>query len=156
MSVNDKKLNQGFGADVYPGVANPTASSNLSNPMRNNMVEDPTSAERGAGAGPDFDGDRQAKRNFSKTAGVVEGRPGIIESAQIDPLSETSNKDDGWANASQTPGGAQTRTAGVAGTATNLASGAASVASGTAQAAYGYAMGDEQAKKAGKEAVFGK
>ncbi|KAI5899689.1 uncharacterized protein SCHCODRAFT_02605840 [Schizophyllum commune H4-8] len=152
MSVNDKQLNQGFGADVYPGSANPTSSSNHANPMRNNFVDDPTTASRGAGAGPNFDGDRQAQRNFSQTAGVVEGRPGIIESSHIDPLSETANKDDGWANATQTP-----RTqAGIAGTAKNIATSAATVASGTAQAAYGFAMGDEQAKKAGKEAVFGK
>ena len=110
MSVNDKQLNQGFGgcnsaedvqrreadrhsgADVYPGSANPTSSSNHANPMRNNFVDDPTTASRGAGAGPNFDGDRQAQRNFSQTAGVVEGRPGIIESTHIDPLSETANK----------------------------------------------------------------
>ena len=60
--------------------------------MRNNFVDDPTTASRGAGAGPNFDGDRQAQRNFSQTAGVVEGRPGIIESTHIDPLSETANK----------------------------------------------------------------
>ncbi|KAL1746363.1 hypothetical protein HDZ31DRAFT_72944 [Schizophyllum fasciatum] len=153
MSVNDKGLNQGFGADVYPGVANPTGSSNHANPMRNNFVDDPTSEARGAGAGPNFDGDRQAKRNFSQTAGVVEGRPGIIESTHIDPLSESANKDDGWANATQTPGRHQ---ATVADTAKSIATSAAAVATGTAQAAYGYAVGDEQAKKAGKEAVFGK
>ena len=46
----------------------------------------------GAGAGPGFDGHEQAARNFSQTAGVVEGRPGIIESTNIDPLNENSNK----------------------------------------------------------------
>ncbi|KAL0579946.1 hypothetical protein V5O48_002030 [Marasmius crinis-equi] len=38
-------------------------------------------------------------------AGVVEARPGIIESSNIDPLNENSNKDDGWANAKSTTGG---------------------------------------------------
>ena len=55
-------------------------------------MTDPTSETRGAGAGSNFSGDKDAARNFSQTAGVVEGRPGIIESANIDPLNENSNK----------------------------------------------------------------
>ena len=47
---------------------------------------------RGAGAGDNFDGDKQAARTFKETAGVVEGRPGIIETTNIDPLNENSNK----------------------------------------------------------------
>ena len=56
------------------------------------QVTDPTSDASGAGAGATFAGGRDAARNFSRTAGVVEGRPGIIESANIDPLNEDSNK----------------------------------------------------------------
>ena len=55
------------------------------------QVTDPTSETRGAGAGANFTGDADAARNFKQTAGVVEGRPGIIESTHIDPLSEHSN-----------------------------------------------------------------
>lgn len=55
-------------------------------------MTDPTSSASGAGAGPNFAGGRDAARNFSQTAGVVEGRPGIIESTNIDPLNENSNK----------------------------------------------------------------
>lgn len=60
--------------------------------IRASQVTDPTSETVGAGAGENFSGHKDAQRNFSKTAGVVEGRPGIIESTHIDPLSETSNK----------------------------------------------------------------
>ena len=56
------------------------------------QVTDPADSEFGAGAGPNFDGHRQAARTFRQSAGVVEGRPGIIESTHIDPLSETSNE----------------------------------------------------------------
>jgi len=104
MSVNDRSLGGAVGVDTYPGVANPTSSSNISDPMSTNFVTDPTTEDRGAGAGPNFDGDQQATRNFKQTAGVVEGRPGIIESTNIDPLNENSNKDDGWANATKQPG----------------------------------------------------
>jgi hypothetical protein len=56
------------------------------------QVNDPTTEETGAGAGSDFQGHEQAARNFRQTAGVVEGRPGLIESTNIDPLNENSNK----------------------------------------------------------------
>lgn len=46
----------------------------------------------GAGASSRFRGHEDAQKNFAQTAGVVEGRPGIIESANIDPLNENSNK----------------------------------------------------------------
>jgi hypothetical protein len=55
-------------------------------------VTDPASDETGAGAASNFDGGRQAQRTFSKTAGVVKGRPGIIEPTNIDPLNKNSNK----------------------------------------------------------------
>ncbi|KAJ4493497.1 hypothetical protein C8J55DRAFT_539923 [Lentinula edodes] len=92
MSVNDRSVGGAVGVDTYPGVANPTSSSDTSNPMVNNFVTDSTSEERGAGAGANFEGDRQAARNFSQTSGVVEGRPGVIESSNIHPLNENSNK----------------------------------------------------------------
>ncbi|KAJ8078625.1 hypothetical protein AAF712_001389 [Marasmius tenuissimus] len=50
--------------------------------------------------------------------GVVEARPGIIESSNIDPLNENSNKDDGWANATSTTNSGESMTS----KATNMAS----------------------------------
>lgn len=54
-------------------------------------MDDPTTEERGAGAGPNFQGHIQATKNFKNTAGVIEGRPGIIESTHIDPLKENTS-----------------------------------------------------------------
>ncbi|TFK45990.1 hypothetical protein OE88DRAFT_1668386 [Heliocybe sulcata] len=157
MSLNDKDITLGGnkGVDLHPGVANPTISSTHADPLAANFVTDPTTDEMGAGAQSNFDGDRQAKRNFSKTAGVVESRPGIIESTNIDPLNEHSNDDDGWANATTTKS-TGTTTSGVGATASNVVSGATSVATGAAKLAYGTVAGDEAAKQAGKEAVWGK
>jgi len=154
MSLNDKDITLGGsrGVDIHPGVANPTTSSTHADPLAANFVTDPTTEETGAGAPSNFDGHRQAKRNFSSTAGVIESRPGIIETTNIDPLSEHSNDDDGWANATN----AKSTTSGVGSTSTSMLSGAASVASGTAKMAYGTVAGDEAAKQAGKEAVWGK
>jgi hypothetical protein len=55
------------------------------------QVTDPTTSERGAGAGPNFEGDKQAKRLFKETAGVIEAEPGIIESTNVHPLRPDSN-----------------------------------------------------------------
>lgn len=59
---------------------------------RSAQVTDPTTDSFGAGVGSNFTGHEDAARNFRKTAGVVEGRPGIVESTNIDPLNENSNK----------------------------------------------------------------
>ncbi len=56
------------------------------------QVTDPTDETLGVGAAGNFTGHKEAARNFSQSAGVVEGRPGIIETANIDPLNENSNK----------------------------------------------------------------
>ncbi|OCH89112.1 hypothetical protein OBBRIDRAFT_836096 [Obba rivulosa] len=163
MSLNDKDLTLGGnqGVDLYPGVANPTQSSINADPLAANFVTDPTTDVTGAGAPANFTGHEQAARNFSKTAGVVEGRPGIIESTNIDPLNENSNKDDGWANASRSTGSGAAGTAtgvtsGVVNTAASAATTAASMAGGAAKMAYGHLAGDEATKQAGKEAVWGK
>ncbi|OSX64804.1 hypothetical protein POSPLADRAFT_1044253 [Postia placenta MAD-698-R-SB12] len=180
MSLNDKDVTLGGnkGVDLHPGVANPTASSTHADPLAANFVRppwlqalapgiysqlplpgaqvtDPTTGALGAGAGGDFAGHREARRNFSKTAGVVEGRPGIIETTDIDPLNENSNKDDGWANATDAPSSRST-VSGAANTASSYAASAASVAAGAAKVAYGHVVGDEATKEAGKEAVWGK
>lgn len=57
-------------------------------------MKDPTTTEIGAGAGPGFDGPAQAQRFFNDTAGVVEGRPGVIETSSIEPLAKNSNLGD--------------------------------------------------------------
>ncbi|GJE98144.1 hypothetical protein PsYK624_143660 [Phanerochaete sordida] len=158
MSMNDKDstLYGARGVDVYPGVANPTESSRNDDPLQANFVTDPTTDSFGAGAPSNFTGHEDAARNFRQTAGVVEGRPGIIESTNIDPLNENSNKDDGWANARSTGTGIGAAASSVASTATSTAMSAANMAAGAARMAYGHAVGDEQAKQAGKEAVWGK
>ena len=117
MSLNDTDVTLGGnkGMSLHPVVANPTASSTHDNPLAANFVRphlpipdhllavscscndlmqvnDPTTDARGAGAGDNFVGHREARRNFSQSAGVVEGRPGIIETTNIDPLNEDSNK----------------------------------------------------------------
>ncbi|KAI0059088.1 hypothetical protein BV25DRAFT_1809609 [Artomyces pyxidatus] len=154
MSLNDRELGVGKGVDVHPGVANPTASNTHSDPLSSNFVTDPTASDFGAGAGPNFQGHKQAARTLKETSGVVEGRPGIIESTNIDPLNENSNKDDGWANATRTPG--SDSSGGVLSGAAGAAYGAANAAAGAAKYAYGHVAGDEQTKKAGSDALFGK
>ncbi|TBU46988.1 hypothetical protein BD309DRAFT_856928 [Dichomitus squalens] len=152
MSLNDTQLAANKAVDIYPGVANPTPSSVL-DPMHTNFVTDPTTDTLGAGASANFTGQQDAARNFKQTAGVVEGRPGIIESTHIDPLSEHSNDADGWANARSAGTGA-TRTGSLGGvsqtayeTASSVASGAASVASNAAQTAYKYVAGEDQSRR---------
>ncbi|RDX52674.1 hypothetical protein OH76DRAFT_1480298 [Lentinus brumalis] len=161
MSLNDTDVTLGGnrGVDLHPGVANPTISSTHADPMKANFVTDPTDETLGAGAAGNFTGHKEAARNFSQSAGVVEGRPGIIETANIDPLNENSNKDDGWANARSTSTGSgpalTERAGGVAqgayNTATTVASSAADMVSGAAQTAYKYVAGDEKSRQAGKE-----
>ncbi|KAF7796757.1 hypothetical protein EIP86_007940 [Pleurotus ostreatoroseus] len=156
MSLNDRDetLRGTMGVDTYPGVANPTRSSAISDPLEANFATDPTIDEAGAGAGPNFQGHKDAERAFKQTAGVVEGRPGIIESTNIDPLNENSNEDDGWANART--GGSSGITGTAWDTASGVASSAATMAGGAARMAYGHIAGDEDAKQAGKEAIWGK
>ncbi|KAJ7285922.1 hypothetical protein C8J57DRAFT_1431568 [Mycena rebaudengoi] len=157
MATNDKNIPGAgaMGVGVYPGVANPTSSSMPTNPMDTNFVTDPTTEERGAGAGPNFEGDKQAKRLFKETAGVIEGEPGIIESTNVHPLREDSNKDDGWAHATNPPAELTGKTSNTTYTEPGIAAQAAAVASGAAKMAYGYAVGDEGTKQAGKaEAIY--
>jgi len=156
MALNDRDptLGGALGVDAYPGVANPTKAGTHSNPLASNFVTDPTTDDRGAGAGANFHGDANAAKMFSQTAGVVEGRPNIIESTHIDPLAEGSNKDDGWANATITSS-TTTTTNGTSttGTVSNLASNATMMATGAAKLAYGHATGDEAHKAEGREAL---
>jgi hypothetical protein len=151
MSLNDREMlgSSAKGANVYPGIANPIPSG-TTNPISTNFVNNPTTSTRGAGAGPNFRGDKEAKRTLNQGAGVCEHHPGIIESTNIDPLNEDSNKDDGWANATKPPSGAGRSSE------QGYFSGATQFVTGGAQLAYGHLAGDEQAKRAGQKAVYGK
>ncbi|KAH7910658.1 hypothetical protein BJ138DRAFT_1008360 [Hygrophoropsis aurantiaca] len=142
MAVNDREIGANIGSDVHPGVANPTSHSQQSNPLVTNFVNDPTTDEVGAGAGSNFQGHQQAQRTFKETAGVVEGRPGIIESSNIDPLNENSNKDDGWANVKPTNS-----------TAPGVTDRLWNVADGVSNVAYGVLTGDKSATKSGKDSL---
>ncbi|KJA20205.1 hypothetical protein HYPSUDRAFT_820263 [Hypholoma sublateritium FD-334 SS-4] len=105
MALNDPRMTASSVKShvVYPGVANPTSKS-TTDAASANFVDNPTSRSAGAGAatsaGADsmFRGGRDARRSMKEQAGVIEAYPGIIESTNIDPLNENSNKDDGWAN----------------------------------------------------------
>ncbi|EIW85001.1 hypothetical protein CONPUDRAFT_47767 [Coniophora puteana RWD-64-598 SS2] len=143
MSVNDKNIGSNMGVDVHPGVANPTTHSVNSNPLETNFVTDPATEDTGAGAGSNFEGHKQAQRNFAANSGVVEGRPGIIESTNIDPLNESSNKDDGWANAN----------ANATSTAPGIKDRAWNFADGVSNLAYGVATGDQSSTQQGKDAL---
>ncbi|KAF9053607.1 hypothetical protein BDZ89DRAFT_1056191 [Hymenopellis radicata] len=94
---------------MHEGLANPTESSSNPNPMDTNYVKDPASKRRGSAGHhhhhhhKDHD-EREAARAYRETAGVIEGRPGIIESTNIDPLNEHSNDNDGWANVTRNTG----------------------------------------------------
>lgn len=56
------------------------------------QVDNPTSEDKGAGAGQNFQGGLMAARSLKQTSTVKEGSSGIIETTHIDPLSEDSNK----------------------------------------------------------------
>ncbi|KAF7967676.1 hypothetical protein HWV62_33359 [Athelia sp. TMB] len=169
MSLNerDTTIAGAKAVDTYPGVANPTSFTSNGNPMAANFVDDPTSDDRGAGAGPDFQGGAQAQRGLNATAGVV-GHDRTIESTNIDPLNENSNKgarslslyvanlrltgctDDGFANVTST-GKADAHMEQARG----MGQRAYEAASGAANLAYGHVVGDEAAKQAGQEALYG-
>lgn len=102
------------------------------------QVVDPPTHGRGAGAGPNVDGAKQAARNLKEAAGVIEARPGIIETTNIDPLNHDPNKgqfvhsggafllngfllSDDWANTTMQPQAART-TEGFVSTATTKVS----------------------------------
>ncbi|EJT97815.1 hypothetical protein DACRYDRAFT_58213 [Dacryopinax primogenitus] len=158
MSQNDTLL-VAQGTDVYSGVRNPT--SNPSDPLSENFVTDPTASKAGAGADPRIDYGETARRGMRVGQGVVEQRPGIIESTNIDPLNENSNKDDGWANVP--PAGGKTTTSSLAqqaasylpttGQVQEFAQNAVNAAAGAGKFAYGHVTGDDQLKTEGRKEV---
>ncbi|KAG9099488.1 hypothetical protein FS749_001169 [Ceratobasidium sp. UAMH 11750] len=137
MSVNDVNLGTAQPLDVYSGVANPTAASITNDPKRDNFVTDPTSEEAGAGAGPTFQGGKDAERALKPGAGVVEARPGLIESSNIPPL---SGDEPGFNAPSNT---------------TATSTGVGSTLSGGAKVAYGTLAGDQATLEQGKREYYG-
>ncbi|KAK0210688.1 hypothetical protein DFS33DRAFT_312624 [Desarmillaria ectypa] len=92
MTLTDTSLGV-KGADMHPGVANPTVSSSKSKQMDTKFVSHPTRKAHHI----HFKGDRQAARAMRQAAGVIEARPGIIESTHIAPLNDDPNgNDDAW------------------------------------------------------------
>ncbi|KAF8843627.1 hypothetical protein BDN67DRAFT_964107 [Paxillus ammoniavirescens] len=155
MALNDRELTLGGpkGTDVHPGVANPTSHSTHTDAPVSNYVTNSGEENKGAGTGPS-EGGKDARR---AAAGVVEARPGIIESTHIDPLSVASNKDDGWANV---PGGAGTSTNQPVSECTSgdIASDSVKgrlfdMVGGVANVAYGVATGDKGTTETGKQTL---
>jgi len=154
MALNDRDPTLGGpkAADVHPGVANPTSFS-TGNPLAANFVDNPTSQDKGAGAGANFQGGLQAARSLKQTSAVKEGSSGIIETTHIAPLSENSNKDDDFANATQTPGSGKRQ--GLGQKAYDTANSTSEMAGGAARTAHGAVTGDQATKQAGKDSIYG-
>ncbi|QRW05126.1 SGT1-ecdysoneless-like protein [Ceratobasidium sp. AG-Ba] len=131
MSMNDIDLNPAQGADVYSGVANPTAASVANDPRRDNFAR--------AGAGPTFDGGKDAERALKPAAGVVESKPGLIESTNIPPLSQ--EEEPGFNAPSDS---------------TKSTGGIGSTISGGAKLAYGTVTGDQATLEQGKQEYYGR
>ncbi|KAF8605110.1 hypothetical protein BDV93DRAFT_491325 [Ceratobasidium sp. AG-I] len=143
MSLNDLSMDARQGADVYSGVANPTSASITNDPQRDNFVSDPTSEERGAGAGPTFEGGKDAERALKPGAGVVEARPGIIADSNIAPLS------------AEEPGFGKCLSGAPTNSTTTSNPGVASTITGGAKLAFGTLTGNEAATEQGKEEYYG-
>jgi len=137
---------------AYTSTTDPINSSTRRDPFQTSFAADPTTTRLGVNDGDRFTGQRQAARKHDETSGVIEARPGIIETSNIDPLNENSNKDDGWANATRQPGGGASASSGLSG----LAHGALDKATGVAKYAYGAATGNEERKREGLEAAKGR
>ncbi|KAG9027099.1 hypothetical protein FS837_004374 [Tulasnella sp. UAMH 9824] len=90
LNVRDINIAGNKGNAVYPGIANAKRSSNFHNSLAENFVLDPTTDEKGAGAGPGFRGGRDAKAAMKAGAGVVEARPDIIETTHVAPLQDAA------------------------------------------------------------------
>jgi len=160
MSLNDKDITLGGpqGTDVYPGIMNPAPFGN-GDPKATNFVKDPTSELVGAGAGANFAGGRDAERSMKHAAGVVEAKPGIIESTQIEPLDSKSDPlepsadkedqvatDNSKSRLSGYPGAGSISSAFETGT---------TMAGGAAKVAYGTVTGDQATFEQGKKDVYG-
>ncbi|CAE6425351.1 unnamed protein product [Rhizoctonia solani] len=138
MAINDLTINPAQGADVYDGVTNPTSSSTSNDPKRDNFVTDPTSDEAGAGAGPTFQGGRDARRALNANAGVVEACPSILEGTSIPPLSNDEPGFGAPSNKSST-----------------TSAGAASTISGGAKIAFGTVTGNQETLDQGRQEYYG-
>lgn len=139
---------------LIPGIAN-MVDSNTIDGMHNtnpNFANAPNSSSFGAGSGPDFqfqEPESNAQRGRIGRAPIAERPSGILESTNIDPLNENSNKDDGWANVKGGPEGGHTDAKVQEGQQTSFAA-------GVLKLAMGKISGNEQKETEGREAVHGK
>ena len=107
---------------------------------------------------------------------MIEGRPGIIESTHIEPLKEDTLRQyitplsllstfyepcvyaerDQWQDVGLNSTGTGASGSGIIKTATDLGNATSNILTGAVKMAYGSVAGNEEAFKAGKEAVYGK
>lgn len=87
MALNEKNLGT-RGVDTHLGLANPTAHSKRADPLAADYAKHPSTKQKHAGH--QSASSRQARHAMKEAAGVIEGRPGIIESTNIDPLCKST------------------------------------------------------------------
>ncbi|ETW85429.1 hypothetical protein HETIRDRAFT_379364 [Heterobasidion irregulare TC 32-1] len=91
MALNEKNLGT-RGVDTHLGLANPTAHGKRADALAADYAKHPSTKQKhaGAGTGHQSASSRQARHAMREAAGVIEGRPGIIESTNIDPLCKST------------------------------------------------------------------
>lgn len=105
-------------------------------------MKDPFKDAHGVISGDNIHGYREAKRSM---AGVVEARPGIIESCNIDPLHKDEEDND-----SSIKGTIHATAANVTSSMTDSFNAATGMATGATKMAYGKAAGDEATLQQGR------
>jgi len=105
-------------------------------------VKDPSKDAHGVVSGGNIHGYREAKRSM---AGVVEARPGIIESCNIDPLHKDEEDND-----SSIKGTMSATVANVTSSMTDSFNAATGMATGAMKMVYGKAAGDEATLQQGR------
>lgn len=113
-------------------------------------------ASLGQRAGENFADHKQAAQTYKETAGVVEGSLASTSLKIAIVLTAYLPTEDGWVNARSACAGFTSVTSSAPRSAVNAASGTATAAAGAARVAYGHAVGEEAAKKVGKESLWGK
>ncbi|TFK29887.1 hypothetical protein FA15DRAFT_699466 [Coprinopsis marcescibilis] len=86
MSLNDKSMmSESAKGAVYPGIANPTSANDISGSgvhSKPNFAEHPSSQ----GASQHHEHEGPPHHPHKHRGGVIEARPGIIETTNIEPL----------------------------------------------------------------------
>ncbi|KAH7889266.1 hypothetical protein F5I97DRAFT_1842957, partial [Phlebopus sp. FC_14] len=125
-------------------IYNPTAHTTHGDPLASTYIKDPMDEQ--------MDDDNftrgLTKRQSREMAGVIEARPGIIESTHIDPLSD--DEDDPWTHVEDPrPKQQQQPRQGTPGMKERMRN----AAGGATDVVYGVATGDKDTARAGKEAL---